>query len=150
MLLGFKRQFGMAVWDGSKRHTIRAKRVIRPRLGETCYCYIDPRQKTMAKLGEWTCSKVDEITIGLVLKRGTDYGFTLRIWINADELTVDEVRMLLYRDGFRAEGDPIQQAVEFWKTRLRSNNNRWVGDLIHWQWSEESRAPLPAQLAGDR
>ena len=58
MLLGFKRRFAPFVEEGSKTHTIRAKRKIAPKVGETCHCYVDPRQKTMRLLGRWTCVKV--------------------------------------------------------------------------------------------
>lgn len=34
MLLGFKKRFAPMVEDGSKTHTIRAKRKIRPRVGK--------------------------------------------------------------------------------------------------------------------
>jgi hypothetical protein len=63
MLLGFKRRFAPFVEEGSKTHTIRAKRKIRPKVGEVCHCYVDPRQKSMRLLGRFPCVKVETIDI---------------------------------------------------------------------------------------
>ncbi len=91
MLLGFKRRFAPAVWDGSKTHTIRLKRVRRPRVGETCNCYVDPRQVTMALLGRWECVRIEDITI-------TAAG---GITIAGAELDPSERNLFCWREGFR-------------------------------------------------
>lgn len=71
MLLGFKRRFAPHIQDGSKTHTIRAKRKLRPKAGETCHCYTGLRQKGARLLGRWRCVRVQDIII--------DY---LGIWVD--------------------------------------------------------------------
>ncbi len=133
MLLGFKRQFAPFVEEGSKTHTIRAKRKIRPRVGEVCHCYVDPRQKTMRLLGRFKCVRVEDITI-------TEYFnpmIPLAVSINGQLLSTDETEAFLYRDGFRDKGgetyEAIHHAAEFWKKRL--STGAFHGDLIHWEYS---------------
>ena len=133
MLLGFKRQFAPFVEEGSKTHTIRAKRKIPPRVGETCHCYVDSRQKTMRLLGRFKCVRVEEITI-------TEFFnpmIPLAISINGSLLSTDETEAFLWRDGFRDKGgetyEAIHHAAEVWKDRL-AGGKAFYGDLIHWQY----------------
>jgi hypothetical protein len=123
MLLGFKRQFAPFVKEGSKTHTIRGTRKIMPRVGETCHCFVDPRQKTMRLLGRWPCVKVQGILIfeDRLLKR---------VFIDGEELTQDEKLALAWRDGFRNFGEKMAFAemMMFWTGRLP-----FEGHLIHWR-----------------
>lgn len=124
MLLGFKRRFAPFVEDGSKTHTIRGVRKIVPKVGETCHCYVDPRQKSMRLLGRWPCVKVEEIhiwisTTGLV-----------RVFIDGIELDAGEKNELALRDGFRTPGKlPFAEMMEFWDGRLP-----FSGHVIHWDY----------------
>lgn len=111
MLLGFKRRFEPMVMDGSKTHTMRAKRKIRPRVGETCHCYVDPRQKSMRVLGRWPCVRVEDV---LIYERGDG---TLNMFVEGVELTLDEKNAFAWRDGFRSRG----------KRRARGRNSRNSG-----------------------
>src|ERR1039458_6030532 len=101
MLLGFKARFVPMIEDGSKTHTIRAKRKIRPRVGETCHCYTGLRQKGARLLGRWPCVKVEEITIRLRCRPEDFFPLALDIWIDGERLSPDEVNDLAWRDGFR-------------------------------------------------
>jgi hypothetical protein len=134
MLLGFKRRFVPFILDGTKTHTIRAKRKVRPRPGEMCHCYVDPRQKTMALLGRWRCTRIDEI----VIDRTGDDEALLAVTINGARLTPAEADLFFYRDGFRDRGTGqfphIRQAAAFWARQ----NFPFVGDLIHWQFEERA------------
>ena len=144
MLLGFKRRFAQRVLDGSKTHTIRGMRKFPPKAGETCHCYVDPRQKSMALLGRWPCAKVEgilitasgaQIWIGppevprgftkeqylrLALRNPRDFGFM--------RLAHDEREILAQRDGFAS----FAEMKEFWRGRLP-----FLGNIIHWRWSPE-------------
>ena len=157
MLLGFKRQFEPYVEDGSKRHTIRARRKKRPRPGEVCHCYVDPRQKSMRLLGRWPCTKVEEIKI-----EALNYPH-LRIVIEGYVLDAIETEQLLWRDGFRPTKAQASYGLsstalawQFWEKRLK--RARFVGDLIHWDFDHpvlkpERRggaAPLQAATASAR
>ncbi len=133
MLLGFKRRFAEFVEEGSKTHTIRAIRKIEPRVGEICHCYVDPRQKTMRLLGRWPCVKVERIVIDY---REYRVSAPLVVEIDSARLTDEEADLLFLRDGFRDQtGETyqhMQQAADFWKTRLP-----FEGHIIHWKFTKE-------------
>jgi hypothetical protein len=137
MLLGFKRRFAPYVEDGSKTHTIRAKRTNRPKVGETCHCYVDPRQKTMRLLGRWECVKVESI---LIYECGDK---TLSVFINGEQLGTDEKNALAWRDGFRGNGNrgAFEEMAAFWKAEHPEVlTDAFRGDVIHWRYSEAGRA----------
>src|SRR4051812_25287523 len=109
MLLGMKRRFEPFVLDGSKRHTIRAKRKLRPRVGEICHVYVNPRQKSMRLLGRWRCTRVEDIRIQIefsFLRAGAQCNpwipHSISAWINGDVLTMAEINRLCWQDGFRS------------------------------------------------
>lgn len=128
-LLGFKRQFAPYVQEGSKTHTIRAKRKLRPKVGETLHCYVDPRQGTMRLLGRFKCIRVQEIEIDF---REHADKCPLVVVLDGVELTPgEETQEFFRRDGFRDPGEPpAVQAFSFWKKR----GFPWFGDLIHWEF----------------
>lgn len=141
MLLGFKRRFAPYVEEGSKTHTIRAKRINLPKVGETCHCYVDPRQKTMRLLGRWPCSKVEPI---LIYVRGDG---TLGIWLNGDvELSYSEQSALAWRDGFRSAGrrGALAEFTRFWIQvhKLDQLSRGFEGHLIHWRWNPSGKAAI--------
>lgn len=148
MLLGFKRQFAPFVEEGSKTHTVRGVRKIRPRVGEICHCYVDPRQKTMRLLGRFECVKVEPITLDFK-KHGIAY--TLRVTIADQTLSLDEASVFAWRDGFRAGfSSPIRhesttfldEMARFWISTGRLTDSLdsrpWHGDLIHWKFGAAS------------
>jgi hypothetical protein len=120
MMLGFQRRFAPFVLDGSKTHTIRAVRKIPPKVGETCHCYVDPRQKTMRLLGRWPCVRVEEIII-------TRYQL---VYVEDQILSRSECNSLAWRDGFRSadRGRAFEEMMEFWEGRLP-----FRGQVIHWR-----------------
>lgn len=163
MLLGFKRRFAQYVWEGSKTHTIRGERKNPPKVGETCHCYVDPRQKTMALLGRWECVKVEPINI----YECGDGRFG--VVIASNELTPDEKDTLAWRDGFRSyhpeHTGAFVEMMRFWTEthgdhRATIQVNRanhpagepwrpkagttpaldFEGHIIHWKYSEATRA----------
>ncbi len=134
MLLGFDARFVPFVEDGSKTHTIRAKRKNTPRAGETCHCYTGLRHKGARLLGRWPCVRVEEIVIA---------AHELRI--DGQVLSRDERNALAWRDGFRGR-DPWLEMVEFWEGRLP-----FEGHIIHWlyespvQFRAKSRRRKPTK-----
>ena len=158
MLLGFQRQFAPYVEEASKTHTVRGVRKIHPRAGETCHCYVDPRQKTMRLLGRFPCVRVQDITLWPRVSVGPpDFseltGVLLRVAIDGVELSEPEVEAFFFRDGFRGPfEDPPRRhdypiikdrrqalsvlypataaAMRFWKARAFP----FAGHLIHWEY----------------
>ena len=60
----FQKQFAAAVESGDKRQTIRAKRKVRPEIGQTAYLYTGMRTKSCLKLGQHTIISVVPIMLG--------------------------------------------------------------------------------------
>lgn len=135
MLVGFKRQFAPFVEEGSKTHTIRARRQdgTRAKVGETLHCYVDSRQKTMRLLGRFECVKVQSIHIV------TDCSLNhppLMVQIDDTWLTADEAEVFFHADGFRApDSSSIEQAAKYWKGR----EFPFDGDLNHWKFEEGTK-----------
>jgi len=148
MLLNFQPRFAAMILAGTKRHTIRAKRKIRPRVGEICHCYTGLRQrgpiiqklasgqvirqKMSRLLGRWPCVKVQDIMIDTHPISG--HGMVL---LDFQELDLDERERLAISDGFECFADMLA----FWKGRLP-----FVGDMIH--WNPES-VPTRSQKGAD-
>jgi hypothetical protein len=105
MMLGFKRRFAPYVEEGSKTHTIRAKRKQRPKVGEICHCFVDPRQKSMRLLGRFKCVRVEEIEI---YERGEG---SFGVIVDGAELTPDEKDALAWRDGFRSYKSQLHRGL---------------------------------------
>ena len=126
MLLNFQKRFAPKIKAKTKRHTIRAKRARRPRVGEICHCYTGLRQKGAKLLGRWPCVKVQHIEIH------TNPG----IWVVIDheKLSRDECEALAISDGFQN----FAQMIEFWRGRLP-----FSGDMIH--WDPDTKASSPAR-----
>lgn len=149
MTLGFKRQFGLYVWEGSKTHTIRAdcSRHFIPG-SSMCNCFIDTRQKSMARLGDWGCVNVEPIQIDLQFRRVdlADHISGLSIRIAGIELSPDEIGAFAWRDGFRPQLKSYawMAMAQFW--RDHHGTGPFTGSLIHWQWTQEGQAPRPKQL----
>jgi hypothetical protein len=130
MQLGFKARFVPMIEDGSKTHTIRAKRKIRPRVGETCHCYTGLRQKGARLLGRWPCVKVETIEI---YERGDG---SLGVVIDGLELAPDEKNELAWRDGFRSTGRRLAftEMATYWRVLHRKEGPFvFEGDVIHWR-----------------
>lgn len=73
-LLGFRPRFATPILDGTKRQTIRAPRKDkRPhaREGQTLHLYTGLRTKNARKLGEATCTVVDEVRLNFLRDRVT-------------------------------------------------------------------------------
>jgi len=141
---GFKKRFVPFILDGSKTHTIRARRVLCDKPGNTMHLYTRLRQKGARLLGRFPCVRVETIRIT------EDH----RVFIDDAELTADEKDLLAWRDGFRisetvfAISDPQLPEhcgcfellmMQFWRGRLP-----FEGDIYHWKWSAPPSSPSPA------
>jgi hypothetical protein len=147
MLLGFKERFAPMVEDGSKTHTIRAKRTAQPRVGETCHCYTGLRQKGARLLGRWECLKVQDIRIQLRCRKD-GFPIDLGIWVDGQRLDPDEVNQLAWRDGFRPvrKCDAWVAMFHFWHDV--HGLGPFAGNLIHWKFKKESTS-TPGENAPD-
>lgn len=155
MLLGFKRQFAPFVEDGTKTHTVRLGRARRPKVGEMCHCYVNPRQKTMRLLGRWKCTHIQtfqaNLEVGRIRKINGKYDVypqAVSIWIDGEELSRDEVIEFCWRDGFR----PVRRCdswiafAHHWLDHYKFY--QFQGDLIHWEFKPQSE--MEGREAGAR
>lgn len=123
MLLNFMPRFVPFILEGSKTHTIRATRAIRPKVGETCHCYTGLRRKGARLLGRWPCVKVEPIEIEMLPAVFLDQAGPV-VRINGEALTGDECEALARRDGFSS----FTEMMKFWDGRLP-----FRGHVIHWR-----------------
>lgn len=141
MLLGFKERFAPLVQEGSKTHTIRARRKLTPKAGETCHCYTGLRQKGARLLGRWRCTRVEDIRIEAEYYRiGREVlPVWLRIWIEGAMLTESEMNQICWQDGFRGES-PWMEFSSFWQKEhgKRAASLSFQGVIIHWDFNNKS------------
>jgi hypothetical protein len=119
-LYNFKKRFAPFVLDGTKRHTIRAKRKHPDKVGDMIHRYTGLRTKHTKLLGRSECVRVEEIRVSA----------SQQVFIDGVELNADEKNALAFCDGFRSRGveHAFEEMMEFWEGRLP-----FVGDLIHWK-----------------
>jgi hypothetical protein len=147
MLLGFKRRFEGYVKDRSKRHTIRANRKRRFRVGDRCDCYVDSRQKSMRLLGRWLCVKVEEILIEESPCGGGPA--TIRVFVEGMELDRDERNRLAWSDGFRSRGRrrAFSEMADFWiEEHGKRKRLHFRGQIIHWNPDVDVPGPHTRKL----
>ena len=131
-LYNFKKQFVPFIRDGSKRHTIRAKRKYRDKPGDTVHLYTGLRTKAARLLGRSICVKVEDIVITTAHQ----------IFVDGEELTLSEKNALAFCDGFRGRGveHAFEDMMAFWNGRLP-----FEGDIIH--WSKELGSSQPSAFS---
>jgi len=134
MLLGFQSRFELAIRVKKKRHTIRGLRKRRPRVGEICHCYVNPRKKSMRLLGRWFCTRVQSIRIEHIADPLKRRGSAFTITIDGVPLQPAELERFADSDGFATFGEMMR----FW---LHHHSLPFEGDLIH--WDPERPAPAP-------
>lgn len=142
MKLGFKRRFAPFIWNGTKTHTIRLKgNAPGRRVGATCHNYVDDRQPTMALLGRWLCTRIEDIVIQPPFPGSVDVNISI-----ADvQLADSELDAFCWRDGFRPRGSTEQKPygsyrefVNYWTAEAKKDKKRaypFLGELIHWHFN---------------
>lgn len=132
-LYNFQKRFAPYVEEGSKRHTIRARRKHEDKPGATMHLFTGLRQKGARLLGRFPCVRVESILIT------ADH----RVFVEGVELSADEKDLLAWRDGFRwdksQDGDVLtakhygcfeRLMMLFWSGRLP-----FEGNIFYWKWS---------------
>jgi hypothetical protein len=155
----FQERFVPFVKDGSKNHTIRARRRNFAKPGDTLYLYYGMRTKNCMKLREEICTDVRTIMIfkmktlkassSIILfderlyddeiiynKKGV-YDRTKAPHIYRTLLSTQDAELLAWRDGFRPEGTTLEKPegslelmMRFWN---QTHELPFVGDIIYWQ-----------------
>ena len=117
-LYNFQKRFARFVRDGSKRHTIRAKRKHPDKPGDTLHLYTGLRTKNAELLGRAICVRVEDIRIDQ----------NCGVLVDGERLRLSERNALAFCDGFRSRGvdHAFEEMMEFWNGRLP-----FSGDIIH-------------------
>lgn len=136
----FKEFWEPMLLDGSKTHTIRARRRNYDRPGSAFYGFIGQRTPRCRRVVESQVVRVESIVIratgemwlGPFVEQDERGKPTARDLIRFPEtyglgkLTRDECEQLARRDGFRTGG--LAEMLGFWSGRLP-----FFGDVIHWR-----------------
>lgn len=115
-LYNFQKRFVPFILAGEKTHTIRARRAVPPRVGETLHLYTGLRQKGAQLLMRVPCTRIEIIEINAKTSA----------MVSIDGVLLDhtEREQLAKRDGFAGWDDMLA----FWEGRLP-----FVGYIIHWR-----------------
>jgi len=140
MLLGFKPRFKEPIQLGTKVFTMRKKRKIEPKIGETLFMYtglrtpkcelISNKEKLISTQKAWV--KI-ECRIGDVV-----YSDSLKICIDGRALSDIEISEFVKYDGFYHEYDFVDywvnSSLKHLKAKERKGKQTVVGslDLFHW------------------
>ena len=129
-LYNFQLRFAPFIRNGTKRHTIRAKRAYPDKPGNILHLYVGLRHKSATLLGRSPCIRVEDVVISAAHQ----------VFVDGVELSASEKNALAFCDGFRSRGveHAFEEMMEFWDGRLP-----FTGDIIH--WSKELRRTLNAK-----
>jgi uncharacterized protein YqfB (UPF0267 family) len=124
-LYNFKERFTPRILDGSKTHTIRPKRAIEDKPGNTLHLYTGLRTKKSRLLMRVSCVKIEEIAIEYHPESFLDDEPELySVTIDGVELDRGECEAFARRDGFENFAD----MMNFWQGRLP-----FRGQIVHWK-----------------
>lgn len=131
MLLGFKKRFVEPIQIGTKVFTMRGKRKVEPKVGETLFMYSGLRTRECVKIGDKE-RLISKQQAKLYMQK-TKY--QNNIWINIDgrRLTEAEIDEFVRFDGFKDRGD----FIDYWMKSSGVKNSPvmrcgGVMQLFHW------------------
>lgn len=137
MLLGYKKRFVDPIKIGTKVHTMRKPRKVKPKIGETLYMYTGLRTKHC----EFITDKeklhgVQQVRIviqrtpsgGKRPGRGLIYTYKMQLAVDGRKLEDKEVSRFVKFDGFADVADFCQ----FWFTGTKKNRVGGILQLLHW------------------
>lgn len=133
MLLGFKERFKQPILDGTKKFTIRERRKIESKIGETLYMYTGLRTSECEKITD----KHKLVSIQLVdieIKIGM-FSILVSVSVDGRHLRYDELLQFYICDGFNGEVD----FVRYWTLVIKRNENGLIHlrkkDLVLYHWT---------------
>lgn len=129
MLLGFKKRFVEPILIGTKVHTIRKPRKIKPKIGETLHMYTGLRTPNCQVISkkEKLISK-QKIRIRVCRTRDS---FDVEIFVDGRKLQWSEMHKVAEFDGFK----DLFDFCNYWLTDEKGKKIKKAGgimDLYHW------------------
>lgn len=133
-MLNFQRFFARAVWEGTKRQTIRSAGNRRdvPKVGDVAHCFTGLRTRQTIKLGAWPIVRVDVLRMRI----GSD-GSLKDVIVGAGPLAPGDRAAFAEADGF---GN--WNAMQSWFCSAHPPQE-FYGWVVHWDWSLVPGVVLP-------
>ncbi|WP_339680008.1 ASCH domain-containing protein [Cyclobacterium marinum] len=138
MLLGFKKQFAGPILDGTKIFTIREKRKVEPKIGETLHMYSGLRTKHTELISkEHTLTGIQLVDIAISEDRSVKpFIKWVTVYVDERQLSNTELNVLAVSDGFT----DLNDFCNFWLKGGKPDENKWVvvlkKDLVMHHWTD--------------
>jgi hypothetical protein len=131
-LYNFKKRFVPYILDGTKTHTIRARRRVPDKIGNPFHGYTGLRTKSAQKLIESRITQIQSIYVSILRE----------VFVDRILLSTKDCNTLAWRDGFRSDKIifAFEEMMTFWEGRLP-----FEGDMIHWSFGQASFVAIPPE-----
>lgn len=146
MLIGFKKRFIEPIQIGTKVFTMRNKRKVQPKIGETLYMYSGLRTNNTVKIGDTEkLMSIQEVYIsmrrhwvaGAMPKRW--YVTALTVKVDGRALSAEQIQEFVRYDGFT----DVPDFAAYWfessekAHKAKKNSVNWVrGKLQLYHWTD--------------
>lgn len=134
MLLGFKKRFKEPIQLGTKVFTLRKRRKVRPKIGETIHMYSALRTKhTELISNKEKLISIQNVRIAIQKREFIDNldEFRIGIYVDRRKLSRDEIEQFAQFDGFNS----VSEWAEYWLTDEKGKLKERTGALMemyHW------------------
>lgn len=147
MLLGFKKQFAPKILDGSKKFTIRNRRKVEPKIGDTLHMYTGLRTKQTERIT--SAHKLTGIQlVDIEIKKVGGGIYSTKITVDGKILDVGLMDFFAKCDGF----NDLESFRDYWINQLGEKTKHFqqgikepittrsnlvnVKDLIIYHWTD--------------
>lgn len=132
MLLGFKKRFKKPILDGTKKFTIRERRKIEPKIGETLYMYTGLRTKACEKITDrFQIKCIQDVSILII---DTLSHLSLDISVDGRILEQGELEYFAKCDGF----SNVKDFCEYWLQGVKGKGTKVLEKhgLVMYHWTD--------------
>lgn len=147
MLLGFKERFAEPIQLGSKVFTLRKRRKIMPKIGETLHMYSGLRTSKSKLISKKETLRSTQKTWVKIMFRDKK-AISLKICVDGRALNVLELKAFVRFDGFR----DVEDFCSFWILQITSNTKlpivkgltyKIVESLTMYHWTDLRYSKTP-------
>lgn len=131
MLIGFKKRFIVPIQNGSKVFTIRKKRKVSPKIGETLYMYSGLRTANCSKISEK--EKLIRIQHVRIYIERNHPDTLIKIHVDGRPLSWSEIYEFVKYDGFHN----IEDFADYWiGSPFKGKLQRAGGSMEMYHWTD--------------